>query len=156
MPLIHFLKIHLNIILPSTPGSSKWFLSISFFPPKLCIHSCSPQLCYMPRPSHSSRFHHWNNIWWGEQIIKLFTMYFSPLPVTSSLLGSLAPLFLNTLSPRTSRNVSDQVSHPYKTIGNIIVLYILIFIFLDSRLEGKRLCTKWCKNYPDFNLLLTL
>jgi hypothetical protein len=30
--------------------------------------------------------------------------------------------------------VSDQVSHPYKTTAKIIVLYILIFIFLDSNL----------------------
>jgi len=28
--------------------------------------------------------------------------------------------------------VSDQVSHPHKTKDKIIVLYILIFIFLDS------------------------
>ena len=39
-------------------------------------------------------------------------------PVTSSLLGPntfLNTLFSNTLSLRSSLNVSDQVSHPYKT-----------------------------------------
>jgi hypothetical protein len=38
--------------------------------------------------------------------------------------------------------VSDKVSHPYITRGNFIVLYILIFIFLDSTLEDKRFCTE--------------
>ena len=61
-------------------------------------------------------------------------------PVTSSLLGPnilLSTLFSNTLSPRSSFNVSDHVSHPYKT-DKIIILYILIFKFLDSKLEDKR------------------
>ena len=31
-----------------------------------------PHTCYAPRPSHSSRFGHPNNIWWGVHIIKLF------------------------------------------------------------------------------------
>jgi len=77
--------------------------------------------------------------------------------VTASLLGPnilLNTLFSNTLSLRFSLSVSDQVSHPYKTIGKIIVLYILIFKILDSRLEDKRFCTEWYQAFPDFNLLL--
>jgi hypothetical protein len=32
----------------------------------------------------------------------------------------------------------NRVSHPYKTAGNVIVLYILIFTILDSRREDKK------------------
>ena len=45
-------------------------------------------------------------------------------PVTSSVLGPnihLNTLFSNTLSLRFSPNISDQVSHPYKTRGKIII-----------------------------------
>jgi len=67
-------------------------------------------------------------------------------PVTSFLLGQnilLSTLFSNTLSLRPSLTVSDQVSHPYKTTGKIIVLYISIFKFLGSKQEDRRFCTEW-------------
>jgi hypothetical protein len=35
--------------------------------------------------------------------------------------------------------VRDQVSHPYKTTGEIVVPYIFLFIFFDRKLEDKDL-----------------
>ena len=67
----HFLKVHLNIILPSTSWSPQLSLSVKF-PHQNLVHT-SPCLnsCHMPSPSHSSRFYHPHNIGWGVQIIKL-------------------------------------------------------------------------------------
>ena len=80
MPPSHFLKIHFNIIHPSTPLFPKW--SLSFRSPSqnpVCPFPL-PHTCYMPHPSHSSLFRYPYNIWLGVQIIKLLVMQSSPLP----------------------------------------------------------------------------
>ena len=79
-PTLHFLKILLNIIFPSMPGSPKWPLSL-WFPQQNPVYVSSlPHMHYMPFPSHSSRFYHPNNIGWGVQIIQLLIMQLPPLP----------------------------------------------------------------------------
>jgi len=70
-PHTHFLKIHLNIILPSTPGTPKRPHSLRFLHQNSVYASPLPNTRYMPRPSRSSRFYHTSNIGWGVQIIKL-------------------------------------------------------------------------------------
>ena len=53
-PTCHFLEIHLNIILPSMPGSFKWSLSLRIPPPKPCIHLSSHT--YVPHAPSISLF----------------------------------------------------------------------------------------------------
>ena len=70
-PTSHFLIIHLNIILPSMPGSPQWSLSLRL-PHHNTLHTSPlPHMHYMPRPSHSSWYYHPHNIGWGVQINKL-------------------------------------------------------------------------------------
>jgi hypothetical protein len=95
-----------------------------------------PNSCYMPCPSHFLSL---------IILIILGEAYklcsFLQPHVTSSLFGPniLNTLFSNTLSLCSSRNVRDQVLDLYRTTSKVIVLYILILMFLDSRREEMKI-----------------
>jgi hypothetical protein len=75
-------------------------------------------------------------------------------PVTWFLFGPYVPLstlFSNKLSLCPSLNVRDQVSHPYRTTGKIIVFYIQICMF--SNVNGISYTLDVMVKAPWLNLL---
>jgi hypothetical protein len=103
-PTSHFLKIHLNIILPSTHGSLKWSLSLRFPHQYPAYASPLPHTRYMPRPSHS-RFYPPNNIGWAVQIISSERYK----------------------QENNYKRKSVRTTAPLKIISNQFVLYVLTF-----------------------------
>ena len=144
----HFLKIHL-ILSSHLPLDLPSGLRPSGFPAKTLYTS----LLFPKRNTFPTR-HFLLDLFTRKNLAELYrslsfslcstlhspvTSYILHSPVTSYILHSpvtsyhldrnilLNTLLSSTLRVRSSVNVSDQVSHPYKQTGNIVVLYVLIF-----------------------------
>ena len=123
-----------------------WPLSLSFHHQNRVCTSPVPHTCFMAH--HLILLDFVTRTMFSEKYRKLSFSLCSLVhsPIASSLLGSnilLSTLFSKALTLHSSISVSDQVSHPYKTISKIIVPYVLICVFLDSKLEDKGFCTEW-------------
>jgi len=74
----YFPKIHFNIMLQSTPRSSKWFLPFMISHHDFLWISHLSHACYMLRHSHFLWLDFTYNIWWSVQVMKLHIMQSSP------------------------------------------------------------------------------
>ena len=114
-PTSHVLKIHLIL-----SSHLRLCLPNGLFPQfsHKCLHTPLPSPCVLHTPPISF-FSFFTLTILGEDYRTLSSSLcsFRHSPVTSSLLGPntlLNTLFSNTLSLRSSLNVTDQFSHPYK------------------------------------------
>ena len=110
-PYPHIPKIHLNIVLPCMPGSPNWSLSLIKFPHQNPVCAAPLPTCatcpallilldFITRKIFAERY----------RSLSSSLCSFLHFLVTTSLLGSyilLSTLFPNTVSLRSSLNVSD-------------------------------------------------
>ena len=144
------------LIIPSEHGPFKFCLSLNFPHQEPVYNSPVPHMCYIFRPSHCSRFDHSKDS--GEEYRSLSSSLRSF--IHTLLPCSLRPKYspqhpiLKHPPPTFSPQCERQSFTPVQNNRKFLVLYMLIFILLDRKLEDKRFCTDIQQAFPDFDLLL--
>jgi hypothetical protein len=137
-PPCYLSKIHCNIIHQFTSV----FLVASGFPTNnlYIFHFPSHTAC----PAHLMLFDFIILITLGKEY-KLWSSLlcsFSTLPSLHIQIFSSAP-YSQKPSVCSSLNARHQVLHAYRTTGKIIILYISVFVFFNSRQEDRGYWTEW-------------
>jgi hypothetical protein len=131
-----------------------WGLTSCLFPPVLFTKPHAWSSLLLPSttfPSYRILLDLINRLLFGDsRVMKRRFMHLSPVPITSSVLGS--SIFVSTLSPIPSTYVLyicvvNQVSNPHKTIGKITVQILCFslscilsqYIFISS-IDRKLMC----------------
>jgi hypothetical protein len=124
----YFLMINFKIILPSTSRPLTLLQSFRFHHQNSVCISLLPHTRYMPCPPHAP---------WCDPIIAFGAESKSRRSLFCNVLQSPATFSLlcqNTLLgtplpeyPHPAFFPGDEISHPYKTTGKIMVLYISLF-----------------------------
>jgi hypothetical protein len=145
MNSIHTLKsylteIHFSIIFPSPPRSFEWSVSFRLSSKYLVLISHAPHVGHTPRPSHSPWRDHPNSVWWRVQITKLLTVRFPPASchfVQHRCKWSPEHPVVRHPQPVFFPQCDRQCFTPMQKVDKIILLYILLFTFLDEKREDK-------------------
>ena len=137
-PTSHFLKIHLNIILPSGPGSSKWSFSLRFPHQNPVYASPLPHTRYKPRPSHSSLlssifsiavWNTWFSVAWSYRHLTYFGSYswsHGDSPYTCSTSSIIQDQSLSFWAPSLSYHPQECLDRWQKFISGASLLTVSV------------------------------
>ena len=127
----HFLKIHFNIILPSTLWSFKWYIFVRFSHQNPLCTSPVPCKSHMPLLSLPSWCVHMNNIWCRIKPYSFSLCSLLHSLVTSSLLGQTIFQAPYSRTPITCIPLSVSETS-FKYIPNNRENYISVYFILHT------------------------